>query len=458
MSSSKNVQDTIAEQDATTGDPDSNGSEKSALRWAYMLMCALIVVPITVQWLPSEVALWKQADARNHWSAKERETAFELSSQALEWDANNPTLRTERADWLAEVKRYDEAIAIYASLLDNLTVSGESAFTIAMRIKLCNHLNSRSIHNQQPSEETWQQWEIISAWYQQAERLKRLPLLQQANLHNNRAYQLAVSHSHLDQALASVNLSLESFGGEIYCLYYDPIYYVQDAYQAYSQQDYRAAMESLNKAVDKLGRQYTLLKATLPTITWKVFEKKQLAQRIVNFEILFGNVLLFRASCEKKISREEAGPAVKPSSDGLTDQQLAKELGVDNKYFTPETAHFGNLLLSYSTHTFIPMALDTRGFIYYLQGNLHLALLDLRIAVEATEFDLKQFDEVLKNEVQRIADKDLVKKQRQERAKNLAVMLYHRSLAYDATHQVAKAKKDRERIQQLGFIPSASLH
>ena len=458
MSSNQNNQHSLTDADSNNDGAETDDSNKSTFRWATGFLCLLIVVPIAFQWFPSEVALWKQADARNHWDAKEHETALERNAQALDWDADNPTLLIERANWLAEISRYDEAVTIYESLLENLTAAGESAFTIQVRMQLCNHLNSRSIDNQQPSEETWQQWEIISAWYQEAERLRRLPLLQQANLHNNRAYQLAVSESHLDEALTSINLCLESFGGEIYCLYHDSMYYVQDAYQAYSQQNYREAMEDLNKAVDILNRDYTLLQATSPTITWKAFEKKELAQRIVNFEVLLGIVLLFRAHCEKKFKRQKDGPAAKPPGEGLTDQQRAGELGVDSKYFTPEDAHFGNLLLSFSTYTFIPMALDTRGFIYYLQGNPFLALMDLRVAVEATELEFKQFDEVLKHEAGRIADKGLVQKQRQELAKNLAVMLYHRSLAYDATHQVAKAKRDRERIEELGFFPSALLH
>ena len=104
------------------------------------------------------------------------------------------------------------------------------------------------------------------------------------------------------------------------------------------------------------------------------------------------------------------------------------------------------------------MALDTRGYIYHLQGNHHLALIDLEVAGGATEYELKQFDEVLEYEKDRVADADFVKQHRHDRAKNLAVILYHRSLAYDATHQVAKARKDRERIDQLGFSASPLLH
>ncbi len=468
MSTYDPSQQNESERPQADTDSDNDGFNKSGLRWAYALLSALIVIPVSVQWIPSEVALWKQANARNRWAANERQAALELSTQALDWDRDNPALLTERADWLAELGRYNEAIGIYESLLSDLTAANamgssgttsvESAFTIQLRMQLCNHLNSRAIENEQRSDETWLQWQIINDWYVKGDRIRQLPLLQEANLHNNRAYQLAISRTHLDEALESANQGLESLGGDIYCLYRDPLFDVQYGYQAYRQKNYRTAMEYLNKAVDKLSRHHALLQRTPQTITWKEFEKKELAKRIANFETLFGKVLLLRHDCKKQINRESDGPAVYPDSDEQTDQQHALQLGVDSRHFNPEEAYFGNLLLSFNVYSFIPMALDTRGYIYYVQGYNHLALMDLQVAAEASELELKQFDEVLKHEVHRVADMDLVKRQRDERVKNVAVILYHRSLAYDATHQVAKAKRDRDRIQELGFSPSPLLH
>ena len=458
------------ESESPPSDKDStnDGLNKSGLGWAYALLSALIVIPVSMQWVPSEIALWKQADARNHWEAKEQEKALALSAQALDWDSNNPALLTERADWLAELGRYNDAIGIYEAMLSELTASTamespgkattETAFSIQLRMQLCNHLNSRAIKNEQPSEETWLQWQIINDWYLKGDRIRQLPLLQEANLYNNRAYQLAISRTHLEEALESANQSLESIGGEVYCLYRESLYHVQLGYQDYRQKHYRKAMENLNKAVDNLSRHHALLQRTPQTITWKAFEKKELAKRIADYEMLFGKVLLLRHECKKQINREADGPAVYPNSDEQTDQQQAMQLGVDSSFFNPEEAHFGSLMMSFNVHAFIPMALDTRGYIYYLQGYNHLALMDLQVAAEASEYELQQFNEALKHEQHRIADMDLVERQRKERKKNVAVILYHRSLAYDATHQVAKAKRDRERIQELGFSPSEMLH
>ncbi len=450
--------DSIA--DEPTG---SNGSQESAprqdggLRWVTLFLVALIAIPILTHWIPAEIALWKQANARNHWEADDREAALTLNAQALKWDEDNQAILTERADWLAELNRFDEAIGIYESLLQNVTTAGQTPYSIQLRMQLSNHYNSRSLHNEVITEETWEQWKIIDRWYQTNDRERELSLIEQANLYNSRAYQLAISNTHLDEALESATYCLDLLGGEIYCLYNDPLFYVQLAYQAYRQQNYRTAMESLNRAVDKLSRHHTLLKATSPSITWKAFEKKQLQRRLTEFEIIYANVLLFRSSCRQHIELEGSGPAVISDAEELTDQQRAAELGITPEQFNVEMFS-GDSLLSLNSHMLIPMALDTRGFLYYLTGNPQLALIDLEVAVQSTEYELNQFAEVLEHEKHRLADKDLAERQRLDRVRNLAVILYHRSLVYDATHQVAKAKRDRERITELGFSAGPLLH
>ena len=41
--------------------------------------------------------------------------------------------------------------------------------------------------------------------------------------------------------------------------------------------------------------------------------------------------------------------------------------------------------------------------------------------------------------------------------RQLAVLLYHRSLAYEAVHQPARAQEDRKRVKRLGFTPGLGL-
>ena len=145
--------------------------------------------------------------------------------------------------------------------------------------------------------------------------------------------------------------------------------------------------------------------------------------------------------------------------EGITvsDLERAQILGASIESFSPDIFS-SELLLSADVQSLIPMALDTRGYTYYQLGYHHLALQDLEVAVEASEYQLKQIEKVIEQEKYRIADPAIVSIQQQSRYKNLAVILYHRSLAYDATHQVAKAKRDRDRIESLGYAPSPLLH
>ena len=79
--------------------PESNGT---GTKWITAALCCLIVIPILAEWLPSEVAMWKQAAARNHWDSADRVSAMQLNDEALSWDDSNPTILSERAEWQAE--------------------------------------------------------------------------------------------------------------------------------------------------------------------------------------------------------------------------------------------------------------------------------------------------------------------------------------------------------------------
>ena len=56
--------------------------------------------------------MWKQAAARNHWDSADRVSAMQLNDEALSWDDSNPTILSERAEWQAELGKYDLAISI----------------------------------------------------------------------------------------------------------------------------------------------------------------------------------------------------------------------------------------------------------------------------------------------------------------------------------------------------------
>lgn len=96
--------------------------------------------------------------------------------------------------------------------------------------------------------------------------------------------------------------------------------------------------------------------------------------------------------------------------------------------------------------------LDTRGFLYYRNGDLDRALKDLDWAVKFAE------DSALVDAGQLpIADRRYKKLADQEEAAMLAVIRYHRGLVHAARKDQTQAEADFRRVRELGFEPNEEL-
>jgi tetratricopeptide (TPR) repeat protein len=96
--------------------------------------------------------------------------------------------------------------------------------------------------------------------------------------------------------------------------------------------------------------------------------------------------------------------------------------------------------------------LDTRGYIYYLRGDLKAAERDMAHAVTMAEQDLKDF----------IASKEYLDhrefvQQQKEMTKSVAVIRYHRALVYQALVRHEEAEQDLKRVRDLGYEPGEKL-
>lgn len=83
--------------------------------------------------------------------------------------------------------------------------------------------------------------------------------------------------------------------------------------------------------------------------------------------------------------------------------------------------------------------LDTRAYVQYRHGNHDLALPDAEHAVDLMEREYNKSPG------------------QYELRKNLAVIVYHRSLVLDALEKSAEAERDRARVRELGFEPDERL-
>ena len=101
--------------------------------------------------------------------------------------------------------------------------------------------------------------------------------------------------------------------------------------------------------------------------------------------------------------------------------------------------------------------LDTRGFIRHLRGDARARLADLDRAVALIEAAHDKRDNEVANGRIGAVDPREYELSLQQFAKSVAVIRYHRALAYDQLGKNDLAQQDRQRVQQLGFNPGPEL-
>lgn len=102
--------------------------------------------------------------------------------------------------------------------------------------------------------------------------------------------------------------------------------------------------------------------------------------------------------------------------------------------------------------------LDTRGFLFYKLGKHAEALQDLDKAVKDAEVQLAERLKKLESlSPSAMVDTRQAARERKGAESQFAVILYHRSLVLDKLDQPEAAAADRDRVRQLGLIPSDEL-
>jgi tetratricopeptide (TPR) repeat protein len=435
-------------------------------------LIALVAIPLFIQWCPSEIALWKQASARIAWDNGDHETALKLTAEAANWDPNSTPIKLDQARWHEKMEEYQAAIDLYISLLpdeDNSSTASLDTKSIALRMTLCDVLNRQAIATRVASDalelpvitvpsgpstqasQVWQQWQIIDRWYQVDDRLASLPILATATYYNNRAYQIAISGDHITEALHDINRCLDLLGGDIMCLFAQPMSHVQGAYQSYQAKEILTALEQLNTAISFLAQHHAIMPEVEPEVEpsaqWEDSQVRIMVQRSIDFRKMYGRVLLFRAQLLRQVN--EPG-------DAELDSNLAIKFGTVLDTFQPEVFS-STFLITSETANFVGMALDTRGLLHLLNNQPQLAQEDLNQAVKLVSQYLHQTVASVTTEKGSSPspmelDKYLISVKRQ-----LAVVFYHRSLVLMTLDKTEAAQRDLQRVRELGFEPSPML-
>ena len=446
----------------TTSVPKRTGQRISAC------LFALVAIPLFIQWCPSEIALWKQASARIAWDNGDQETALKLTAEATNWDPHSTPIKLDQARWHDKMGKYQAAIDLYISLLpakDDPSAAVLDTESITLRMTLCDVLNRQAIATRAardalelpevavPSEPSMQatqvrqQWQIIDRWYQVDDRLASLPMLTAATYYNNRAYQIAISGEHITEALQDINRCLDLLGGDTMCLFAQPMSHVQGAYQSYQAQETSTALERLDTAISFLAQHHAIMPKVEPGVQWEDSQAQIMAQRSIDFRKMYGRVLLFRAQLLRHSNEQ---------GDAEVDSRRAVKLGAVPDAFQPKIFS-STILITPETANFVGMALDTRGLLYLLNNQPQLAQEDLNQAVKLVSQYLNQTEASVKTEKGSSAspmdlDKYLISVKRQ-----LAIVVYHRSLVLMGLNKTEAAQRDLQRVRKLGFEPSPML-
>jgi hypothetical protein len=124
--------------------------------------------------------------------------------------------------------------------------------------------------------------------------------------------------------------------------------------------------------------------------------------------------------------------------------------------FKPEIFS-STILITPETANFVGMALDTRGLLHFVNNQPQLAQEDLNQAVKLVSQYLDQTEASIETErVSSISPADLDKYLSSVK-RQLAVVVYHRSLVLMSLDKKTAAQRDLQRVRQLGFEPSPML-
>ena len=97
--------------------------------------------------------------------------------------------------------------------------------------------------------------------------------------------------------------------------------------------------------------------------------------------------------------------------------------------------------------------LDTRGYLYYLAGDIKAALRDMERAVRLAESALADFRGLQTEQLARGIDIKLLRRQTELFEQNLAVLYHHRGLVYQKLGRGQDAAQDLARADELGYDP-----
>ena len=437
----------------TPGHPSSSFEEpptpsKTATRLLLALVAIIVLGPVIYKEYPSEIARWHHAAARELWLDGNSEQALKKLTTALSWDPTNLNCLLSRAAWLSQSDQYEESLACWDQVIQ---LQPGSTLLYEQRASIYLHL-------QRPAD-VLADWETIMKMHQANGFPESYQPSQLFNVYNNRAYHFGVANVQLTPALDDANRAIELLGGNPALLNRHAFSQYLRAYELYLENQYADALASIKKSID-------LANATEQSWQQPVKDHWQPStvdihrRRNVEFKRFRATLYYLRGLIHEQLEQE---PLQQQATQqivklGFSDEFKAKSplLFADSDQRLPKLIQLRTLLGNQNTDP-RSMILDTRGFLLWRTGDFQAALWDLELAVAFARSHYRS----QKNELPKIkktaVDIRPVQEQLSLLKKSLAVILYHRAMAYESLQQATEASQDRQQVEKLGYQLSPHL-
>ena len=434
---------------ATPSPPPANppAAPTATNRLLVLLAATIVLGPVISKEYPHEIARWHHAAARQLWLDGRREVALDSMGTALSWDPSNVDILASRAQWLGEIENHEKSLADW-----NLAIRLQPD-----RVSFYQQRCDTYLHLKQ-SDRVLEDWKTIMRLYREQGFPEAHDLQQRFNIYNNHAYQLGVANIQTAKALEDANRAISVLGGDAAMLDIHGFSQYLQAYELYLEDQLATALIRANLAITWSEKSWLQWQRTSDP-RWEPETIKRHRQRTLEFQRYRATIYLLRSQIH-----EQLGHATIRQQDleqiqalGFTPDKLELPFAEHDNPLQP-LLELRTLLDSKNQYVDArSMILDTRGFILWRQEQHQAALWDLELAVHFATAQHRISVDFLEHQKEIAVDLRPLEQELRSIHKNLAVILYHRSLAYQALQQPLKASQDRKRIQELGYEVSPHL-
>lgn len=161
-----------------------------------LAVVALVAIPLAIKQFPREVARWYHAAAIENRLDGRSDQAYRRLDAAISWDPRDPGLIVQRATWLREDERLEEALALCDAALEK---NPDFLAARAERSQILQHLGRLA--------DAVQDWKAIARVNEQSS------ILPDVLIWNALAYARAVANIELAEALADAERAVARVPG-----------------------------------------------------------------------------------------------------------------------------------------------------------------------------------------------------------------------------------------------------